>query len=184
MPYRKPHRGFALLLTLIVVSVALAIGLTLLDNTLKQIVISGSSRDSERAFHAAYAGIECGEYYFKQNTVRTALISGTIPSLDTCLGTVAANKTTNSNPAVNVYEANYEIAWNEGSESFCTEIDVFVFDASAGQVTYTSGPFQYYNQNTCPEGAMCTVIFSRGYNRSCSDIGTVRTIQREVVSKF
>ncbi len=54
----KVSAGFALLLTMIVVAVTLAVGLSLLNITLKQFTLSSTSRDSEIAFHAADSGLE------------------------------------------------------------------------------------------------------------------------------
>ena len=53
------EEGFALLLTIIVVGVLLSIGLAVLDLTVKQVQLSSNAKDSELAFQAANAGMEC-----------------------------------------------------------------------------------------------------------------------------
>ncbi|MFW6210467.1 MAG: hypothetical protein ACOC4E_03185, partial [Patescibacteria group bacterium] len=61
---RQPHAtsGFALLITLLVVGVVLAVGAVLLDLTIKQVQLSSTAKDSEIAFHAANAGMECARF--------------------------------------------------------------------------------------------------------------------------
>ena len=50
-------------MSLIVVSVVISIGLVVLDLTLKQLRLSTNSKDSETAFHAANAAMECARYW-------------------------------------------------------------------------------------------------------------------------
>lgn len=59
----KRETGFALLMTLIVVSVVVSIGLTVLDLSIKQVRLSTNAKESEIAFHAANAGMECARYW-------------------------------------------------------------------------------------------------------------------------
>lgn len=176
--------GFALLLTLVVVSVVLAIGLTLLDITLKQLILSGTGRDSEIAFHAAYAGAECAQYWRIQKTAEFD-VGGSAPTLDSCLGVNNISGSYTDVVPSEVFLSQYQIPWGDGSDR-CSEIDMYVFDASAGSaVTYD---ITYYGEDgeseECPAGATCTIVFARGYNRACIDIGTLRTVQREVVLEF
>ena len=50
-------------MSLIVVSVVISIGLVVLDLTLKQLRLSTNSKDSETAFHATNAAMECARYW-------------------------------------------------------------------------------------------------------------------------
>ena len=47
--------GFALLMTLVVVSVIISIGVSVLDLSVKQVRLSTNAKESEAAFHAANA---------------------------------------------------------------------------------------------------------------------------------
>ncbi len=58
--------GFALLLTLIISSVALSIGLSLLDITVKQLSLGATARESEIAFQVAATAMNCLQ--FARNT--------------------------------------------------------------------------------------------------------------------
>ncbi len=66
VPVRAP-RGFALLIAVIISSVALAIGAALAAIAYKQILLSSTATDSEYAFYAADSGIECALYWDQQS---------------------------------------------------------------------------------------------------------------------
>jgi len=57
--------GFAMLFTVLVVSIMLAIGLGISDITYKQTLLSSLANDSQLAFYQADSGVECGMYYDK-----------------------------------------------------------------------------------------------------------------------
>ena len=76
--------GFALLISLIVVSVVLSVGLVILDLTIKQVRLAATTADSETAFHAANAGMECARYW-RRNLDDAALLGGNINSVE-CFG--------------------------------------------------------------------------------------------------
>jgi len=60
---RKKSAGFTLLYSVLVTSLLLAIGIAILNISVKEVILSGSSRDSQFAFYAADAGIECALYW-------------------------------------------------------------------------------------------------------------------------
>jgi Tfp pilus assembly protein PilE len=78
----RPHRGFTLLIAIILASVSLVIGLALADVAYKQVVLSSAARNSQVAFYRADSAMECALYYdqqfgafnvgnaFDQNTIR------------------------------------------------------------------------------------------------------------------
>jgi hypothetical protein len=70
--------GFAMLFTVLVISIILAIALGIADLTYKQTILSSLARDSQLAFYQADSGVECGMYYdMKGNLTRgTTLDSG------------------------------------------------------------------------------------------------------------
>jgi len=53
------EKGFALLMTLLIISVVLSVALTTLSLSIKQTRLATDTRDAEVAFHAANAGLEC-----------------------------------------------------------------------------------------------------------------------------
>lgn len=181
---QKQEAGFALLLTLVIVSVVLAIGLSLLDITLKQLILSGTARDSEIAFHAAYAGVECAEYYAREDY--TEFMKPTPNDLADCVGAGGDLALYDSGDNGEWYRSKYRGDWGPVGDERCSEADIYILDGvgSGGPVSYDFTTEYGYKNVTCTEGAICTFIFARGYNRACSDTGTLGTIQREVISQF
>lgn len=59
----KDARGFTLFFAVLVSSVALSIGIAILNVAVKEIILSSSIRDSQFAFYAADAGVECAIYW-------------------------------------------------------------------------------------------------------------------------
>lgn len=56
-------RGFTLLIAVILASVLLTVGIALLDIAYKQVILSSSAKQSQYAFYAADAALECALYY-------------------------------------------------------------------------------------------------------------------------
>ena len=63
MKNHKLKHGFTLLLSILVVSVVLSVGLGIFDIMTKELKLSGLGRESQVAFYAADAGIECFFYW-------------------------------------------------------------------------------------------------------------------------
>ena len=59
----KFKKGFTLLLSILVVSVILSVSLGIFDIMTKELKLSGLGRESQIAFYAADAGIECFFYW-------------------------------------------------------------------------------------------------------------------------
>lgn len=56
-------RGFTLLTSIILSSVVLSLGLALLDVSYKQLILASAAKQSQHAFYAADAAIECALYW-------------------------------------------------------------------------------------------------------------------------
>lgn len=59
----KTKAGFAMLFTVLIVSIMLAIALGISDLTFKQTILSSLANDSQLAFYQADSGVECGMYW-------------------------------------------------------------------------------------------------------------------------
>lgn len=182
----KPRTsGFALLLTLIVVSVLVAIGLTVLDLSIKQIRLSTNAKESETAFHAANAGVECARYW-RRMASSTMEAGGNISP--TCFSVTASNISPTSivsNPPNAAYKYDYQFSW--GAKPRCTKVSTLVIAAVA---TTTVNDMQDYfsgypeNSKTCTAGERCTVLSVRGYNRACTTASGYGSVEREVLLQF
>lgn len=60
------HRGFTLLIAVVLASVSLSIGLALLEIAYKQVVLSSGARQSQTAFYNADSALECALYWDQQ----------------------------------------------------------------------------------------------------------------------
>ncbi|HVY35835.1 MAG TPA: hypothetical protein VG982_00965 [Candidatus Paceibacterota bacterium] len=100
---RNSRKAFAMLFTVIIVSLILVIGIGISNSTFKQGVLSNLAKDSQIAFYQADAGVECGMYYDRtKNTFpfgsTLAQIQSTHPSIQcgsTVLSLLAGSSGTN-----------------------------------------------------------------------------------------
>lgn len=182
----KPTGGFALLITLIVVSVVVSIGLTLLDLTIKQVRLASGSKDSEVAFHAANAGVECARYW--RRVEQNDFESGNTVNIG-CFGRpnqdFNAFDLTPGGPEA-IYEYTFE--FNGGSlNDRCSIVKMITLssDPDAAAITLNNVPARIPGypavSKTCQPGGRCTIISSQGYNRACGSINVIGTVQREVL---
>lgn len=186
------NSGFALLLTLVVISVVLAIGLSMLHITMKQLTLSNVSRDSEISLHAARSGIECMQYHRSDPTTLADMLNGGSAPALTCGGsnymTIADGgdyrRSPGTNHSGNTY--NYYYTYQIGSD-LCVETSIYLLDArglAIGSSDITRNTDEGLDQLTCSAGVLCTTIFSRGFNRSCNERDSFLTVQRELTIQF
>lgn len=181
--HKKNQNGFALLMSLIVVSVVISIGLTLLDLTIKQLKLSTGSKDSENSFHAANAGVECARFW--RLSQATDFENGT-PVAVSCFGE-AAVPTTVTNRGVGINQHDFQITWSSGTR--CSRVSMIVFSSDPSAplpgITLVGVPALIPGYpdptKTCAPGGKCTILSVQGYNRSCAASTQVGTIQREVL---
>lgn len=148
------EKGFTLLLALLITSIALAIGVSILNITLKEFILANITRDSEIAFYAADTGIECA-LFWDEPEQNVFVDGGNV----ICLGETTVVPTPGTD-STNTFERTW------GSPQRCAVVTVEKLDCQERDATL-------------PSGLICTTIESRGYNRSCDDINTdVRTVER------
>lgn len=191
--YASSERGFALLLALIISTVVLSIGLTLLAVALKQLNLSATSRESEVAFQMANLGMECGRYWREQYAVQlynTGSADGDFGGV-TCVSTApstidftAMQQSTPGNPGPDAQQnvLHFELDIPVGGEDRCIKVDIHTIDAFNGAITnHTVGRVV----TSCDENERCTVIVSQGYNRSCGQVeSSIFSVQRELTAEF
>ena len=204
---KQTQAGFALLISLIVVSVVVSIGLVLLDVTTKQLRLSSNSTDSELAFHAANAGMECARYIRREASdaiegdefAATPIDPGGSITGVSCFGqgvSATVQDVIDTEPTDDDGEAflyQYEFDW--GTDR-CSEVDMVVAAANIFTSTATAGDGVTISETAiralipgyprgqdlvCPAGSYCTVISVKGYNRSCTNKDSFGTVQREVL---
>lgn len=165
------RRGYILLLTILVTSILLAVGLGISTISIKEVALSAFLRDSERALAAATNGAECALFWdrsWEQNGLTyTIFATGTVGTM--------------YNPPAN---------WDTLAE--CNDITLSSVPATGWSVTTTetptvSGTTEFsllFADGTCAdirvvkEGDTQTTIVSDGYN-TC-DVAAPRRTQREI----
>ncbi len=179
------QNGFALLMSLIVVSVVISIGLSVLDLSLKQLRLSTNSKDSESAFHAAGAGLGCARHY---RTIDSAdMETGAVSSVSCFSTTLTPSVTSLSVTDGAAYLYDMEATWGALSSQRCSQMKTLVFVSATTSTTTVTGMetlipgYPYGDTKSCEPGARCTVISVRGYSKACSAITLSGTVQREVL---
>lgn len=188
--------GFALLMSLIVVGVLISIGLTVLELSIKQVQLSTNARDSEIAFHAANAGMECARYW-RRAASSTMESGGTLNT--NCFGVAASDAPTVISSGVTGFDGvaapsgavllyEYSFTWGDAGDR-CTEVTNLVASSTLpnGLKIFnmpTHIPGFTSASTTCEAGARCSVISVRGYNKPCTGVNNFGTVQREVLLQF
>ncbi len=186
VPLNKNKSGFALLMSLIVVSVVISIGLSVLDLTLKQLRLSTNSKDSETAFHAANAGLECGRYW---REVDLAVMESGLTVSPSCFNASAANTSVvdlNLSPG-DAFLYNMDFTWGVTGAIRCSQISTLVMVSDTTATATISNMdtlilgYPYGATKECEPGGRCSVISVRGYSRDCANISLPGTVEREVL---
>lgn len=191
--HKPSSSGFALLLAIIMVSVVVSIGISVLDVTIKQLALSTNSRDSENAFHATNAGVECALYWrLKYAPELAAGDPIDVSCFGVNIGTVNSNRVNVSPPSSSgdAFTYTFQASWPPGNPNRCTVMTFLVIassDTQEAEVTNMSSIFPTYpygSSKECPPGGICTVLSSQGFSRPC--VGAlppsgVGTLQREIL---
>lgn len=176
--------GFALLLALIVSSVALSIGLSLLDITVKQLTLGSTARESEVAFQVAATAMNCLQ--FARNTdLNRSQTNGADFNID-CVDLQFNFRDTNNASTIVYYTNDTGNDLEVDGRNRCVQYDMYVLLATAGDVTTVN---QIGNTIECDgdQGAnVCTYAYARGHNRSCAELsaGNDFVVQRELTAEF
>jgi Tfp pilus assembly protein PilX len=190
--------GIALLMTMMVLSVVLAVTLAIVELSLKQLALSVDSRDSEIAFHAANAGLECARY--TRRNASSSFENGANSATLKCFGvsttivkvaTTSIAVATTSNGAIGkIFRYQKSVSWGGNR---CSEIDVITMVVSTSSpasliMAPLSGKslFPGYPTATksCAAGGTCTIASVAGYNSLCSATSTDGVLKRQVLLEF
>ena len=148
MKIKQKQRGFTLLVAVIFMSVMLAFGLALGSLSYKQQVLASSSIESQYAFYAADAGLECALYADqKQNLFAyPASNPGSAPKV-TCDNAlpISSSETWTTSRWIIANRLSLD------GTTRCVDITVYKPNPSVGGSTY---------------------IFSQGYDVSCTTVGS------------
>ena len=174
----QKNRGFTVLIAIVIASIVIAIALSIMAITLKQLTLAGIARESEIAFQAANAGVECVRFYdISESNGDRFDVPGNggaqgspvaIQCLDGVSTTIAG--------VASGEEQHFDWTWDGGL--VCTDVSIYKFyDTSDGVPVVIDGE---QIRSDCPAGVECTVVKARGYNVPCNATDSSRVVEREL----
>ena len=135
----KNNKGYTLLFAVLVSSIVLSIGISILTISKKEFLLSASARDSTSAFYAADSGLECAAYFDNNgNYFSTSTTAGPFSCADFSITKQGGATGSEYDP----YEFNFQIPL--GSSGACSIVTIE----------------KYYDD----DDIITTRIISRGYN--------------------
>lgn len=192
---KQQSDGFALLLALLVVSVVVTVGLTILEITIKQVRLASSAADSEISYSAANAGVECA-LYWRRKEASIFEAGNSISSNVQCFGvapTVGSSSilVPTTNGTSDFYS--FQFTWGDPATGLrCSRVGMLVIRSAATlEASITALEMEKHfpgypgtASRTCSAGGKCTTLSVQGFNRACT-VGAATfppgTIQREVL---
>ena len=195
--------GFALLLSIIIASVVLAIGVAILKISVSQLQLSATGRESEISFQASQSMSECLTYWRYANREQFVARPGTLgPGTNlnappiTCMGSgpseayaeVIVNDTLTDPMQLHIVKFHYTFPWGEDPE-VCSSGDMYIMVPLDGEQVHTfpgtSVGEDGDGEKRCPTGSVCTIMITQGYNRPCDQLqSSIFTLQREITTEF
>lgn len=133
----QKEKGFALLFTVLVVSILLAISLSISNITLRELVLSSTTRDSHIAFYAADTAYECALYADTKIGNVFAPTVGTANALPASCGVIEQNVSATKTRVVNPVGSKY-----------CYS---FTVDKTPGEGGVTQTVIEARGYNTCTD---------------------------------
>ena len=163
---KNPKRGIALLVTMIFMSVMLAFGLTLAALAYKQSVLASAAAQSQYAFYAADAALECALYAdqkqqaFLYDTHNASNAPDPDIVADNCNGSYVAPYSYSYNATQLVFSE--RISFDSGGIERCADVTVY---KTADDRTY---------------------LYAEGYNVACTAVtaNNTRVVVRGLDAKY
>ncbi len=155
----KQQRGFALLIAVIFMTVMLSIGLALGSLGYKQEILASTAIESQYAFYAADAALECALYYDQQ------LDSFAYPSPEP---TSAPSITCDGSPALSNSIVLYNNSTTNPSWAVTERLSL-----DSGQRCADVTVYKYENPQS--PNNITTYVFSQGYDISCNAVANPQT---------
>ena len=159
-------RGYAALFAVLVSSLILSIGLSIINITLKEISLSASGRESQFAFYAADSAAECAQYWDYQGAFAIPLdVDGSAAPADTSPPSIYCFNS-GSTAGIDLTTLHYEDAgrttevatttfdFTMPGTDFCGSVEVGKY---AGVTYGLKTIIRAYGRNTCVNGSRLQV---------------------------
>lgn len=180
--------GFTLFVAMIVSSLLLAVGFSIGNIILKQLLLAGSGKDSQVAFYAADSGAECVQFWDTKDSAGTPVFESPFSASST-LGAVAvvkcgiaasSTKTISGDSLTSNSTVIIDLSSNTNGENYksCALVKI---EKGSTRTDIGAGVFQ---------DIPYTKITSRGYNspilsdKSGCDTSNPRTVERGLLIQY
>ena len=151
----KKTNGYALLFAVLVAAVVLGVGVSILNVSRKEILLTSGAEQSQNAFYAADAGYECAEYQDLVNGAFNSMNPGSF-SLNEC-GAIYSGTTVNS--------YSHAVTHTQLTSGVNTSVHQFVFSMPVS--------------NT---GSCAAVTVTKTYTSTLSGTTTITTVATQILS--
>ncbi len=139
---KTKNKGYAILFTIIVISIISMISFGLADTAFKQMILSGVARDSTTAFYMSDIAVECALYIDNESLINSYTL---FPSSYTCAG---------FDLSITGTLLNYTIKYTSSDNSKCFEADIVKKFINADDIQTTVNARGY---NMCDKSNIRTV---------------------------
>lgn len=191
-------------MTIIVVSVVLSVTLTIVDLSIKQLQLSSDTTNSEIAFHASNAGLECARYTrnFKSDDFESGSpvnfrcfgdnsnVNGSSPAITLRKGVGYATPAVVGTD-VSVFRYVKSIPWGDINSKRCSEMNILTIMATTTVQVGAVGnsikniiPTYETDTKVCEGGSSCTIISVTGYSSLCTATSSPGTLKRVILLEF
>lgn len=182
-------KGFTLLFAVLVSTLVVAIGATVVSIALRQTILSGTSRESQYAFYAANTALECAFYWDVRGVEgmdgAVFPISGDLVISDTSLVTCAGGEIMTGNG----FDTNTDFlsgftTYSNGDGTYT--IKLVIEDQSSPPLSGSN--YEYCAEATVSKtldgatGIITTEIEAKGYN-TC-DLSSPRAVERGLLQSY
>jgi hypothetical protein len=174
--YKNTTSGFALLFSIVVSTVIISISASIMSISIRQTILSNTSRDSQAAFYAANTGLECA--FFWDNHDFGDVNQKMFPVLN---GEVLPSGVLN-NRCVNQVLINsdyWEQVINRDRKNE-TSFNITIQNTTTNGIStsQTCSIVKVQKDYDSSNGIITTTIDSKGYNFKCDDLSNPRAVER------
>lgn len=186
------EKGFALLFAVLVSVMVLAVGTSIINIALKQVILSGAGRESQFAFYAANTGMECALYWDLNGTVVDN--AGVAKYVFPPVGQEGLRRTdtdnfecsgTNIATGISVYSQEYtQGGWDTNTDKTVFKIAISNnLDNTNNILSCAEVTVEKIIESNGEEDEVYTIITSQGLN-TCDPEGDERAVQRGLVLRY
>ncbi len=181
--------GFTLFVAMIVSSLLLAVGFSIGNIILKQLLLSGSGKDSQIAFYAADSGIECAEFWDTKDASGNPLVVEGPFATSTSLTSLACGPSATSTLTKVPGSPTGDVSVDETSTLVIDYSDLAEAYKACAIVKIEKG-FATTTIDAEPVLLPFTRLTARGYNSSYNsstgecDISNKRTVERGLYVQY